>query len=158
MSLDIVLTEKCVQPPWRKQLSAPVGLGFVFTDWVIHVSDCTFASCSDFVCEENSWNPENHWSACWGRLNLKNPSSPGNSPHWVALPSWSFQLFTEHSAKRIITGTSGGVKRAKIRSLILRYLSLKTPLQIRRNQSRKSRVHKEGKKRWSRGILLSGDH
>lgn len=85
----------------------------------------------------------------------ENPSSPGNSPRWVALPSRSFQLFTEHPAKRIITGALGGAKRAKIRSLILRRLTLKTPLQIRRKQSRKSQVHKEGKKLWPRGILLS---
>lgn len=43
---------KVLQPPRRKQLSALLGLGFVFTDWVIHVSNYMFASCSDFVCEE----------------------------------------------------------------------------------------------------------
>ena len=55
------------------------------------------------------------------------------------------KLFTEHPAKRIITGALGDAKRTKI-SLILRHLSLKTPLQIRRKQSKKSQVQKEGKK------------
>lgn len=157
MSLDIVLTIKCCSLPEESscQLS---------WDWVL------FSRIGWFMCQTTCLPLVQILSVkkllksrksliCLLRsFKYKNPSSLCNSTHWIALPSSIFSSsLTENTVAGFLIGASGGAKRTKIRSLIFRHLSLRAPLQIVRNQSRKLWVHNKGKKLWPRELLLTGD-